>query len=189
MKPESEHLSSIPHAHVSAFTPLLYLTPPCLDLCHAELQFWNLDAAVPLRLVAARVMASLHHLTPHQFLCTVSLSWLPLRRVHASCSFCAASSLLTRPCLSGPLFASPHAHGQARSGHLWPNRLLGKVTGELSLLTRCPTTLIVVVAHLNVVAIAAGCPPSWRGPSMVSRLAQPSPIVSRRTLGERRPRS
>ena len=172
VKPESEHLSPIPRARGSAF----------------KLQFWNLAAAVPLRLVATRVVASLHHFTPCQFLCTVSSPWLPLRRAHASRSSCATSSPMTRPCLCGPPFTSPCARGQPHSGHLRPSRLLSKVTGGLSLLTRCPTALIVAAAHLNIVAIVAGCPSSWRGPSTASRLVQQSPIVSHRTLGDHRPR-
>ena len=178
VKPESEHLSSIPRACVSAFMPPLQPTLLHLDSRHAELQFWNVAAAVPLRPVAARVVASLHHFTPCQFLCTVSSPWLPLRRAHASRSSCATSSPMTRPCLCGPPFTSPCACGQPHSGHLRPSQLLSKVTGGLSLLTRCPTALIVAMAHLNTIAIVAGCPLSWRGPSMASWLAQPPPIVS-----------
>ena len=149
--------------------------------------FGALPTTVPLRPVITRVVASLHHFTPSQFLCTTSLPWLPLHRAHASRSSSVASSPLTWPCLCGPPFTSQRARGQPCSGHLRPSRLLGKVTSELSVLTRYPYCLVVSAAHLNVVAIAAGCPPSWRGPSTVSQFVQPQPIISRRTLGERRP--
>jgi len=141
---------------------------------------------VPLRLVAAHVVASLHHFTPRQFLCTISSPWLPLCRAHACHTSYGTSSPLTQPCLCSPSFTLPCPCGQPRSGRLRPSRLLGKVTSELSLLTRCPTALIVATAHLNAIAIAVGCPPSWRGPSTVSHLTQLPPIISRRTLGERR---
>ena len=164
--PSSCPLSSRPH--------------PTLITARLSSNFGALPATVPLRPVAARVVASLHHFILRQFLCTTSSPWFPLRRAHASRRSSAASLPLTWPCLCGRPFTSQRARGQPRSGHLRPSRLLSKVTGELSLLTRYPTALIVAVAHLNAVAIAAGCPPSWRGPSTASRLMQPPPIVSRR---------
>ena len=168
--------------------PLSSRHHPALTHVIPSSNFGALPAAVLLRPVTARVVASLHHFTARQLLCTTISPWHPLHREHASRSSSAASSPLTWPCLCGPPFTSPRAHGEPRSGHLWPSRLLGKVTGELSLLTCYPYHLVVAVAHLNAIAIATGCPPSWRGSSMVSQLVQPPPIVSRRTLGECWPR-
>ena len=179
VKPESEHLSSISRARVSAFMSPLQPTPPRLDSHHAELQFWSFARH-------RAVMA--HHrprrgqsppLHPRQFFCTTSSPWLPLRRAHDSHSSSAASSPLMRPCLRGLPFTSQRARGQPCSGHLRPSKLLGKVTGEWSLLSRYPYHLVVAVAHQNTVAIAVGCPLSWRRPSTTSRLMQPPPIMSR----------
>ena len=171
--PPSCPLSSRPHPTLTRVTP--------------SSNFGALPAAVPLRPVIARAMASLHHFIPRQFLYTTSEPWLPLHHAHASRSSSATFSPLTWPCLCGPPFTSQRARGQPRSGHLRPSRLLGKVTGELSLLTRYPYRLVVVVAHLNAVAIAVGCPPSWRGPSTTSWHVQPPPIILRQTIVEHRP--
>ena len=114
VKPKSEHLSSIPHARIFAFTPPIYSTPPRLNSRHAKLQFWDLAIVVPLRFVVAYIVASLHHFAPRQFLYTVSLPWLPLHREHASRSICDASSPLMRPCHCGPPFTSPHARGHCK---------------------------------------------------------------------------
>ena len=80
----SRRLSSRPHPALTRVTP--------------NSNFGALPTTVPLRPVITRVMASLHHFTPRQFLYTTSLPWLPLHRAHASGSATASLLPLMWPC-------------------------------------------------------------------------------------------